>query len=98
MRRRRFYALPSLLGAILPRPDIEVDMTRSQALTFSARTATPVSIEIVLLADFGGDVERLAEDVRARVDGPVSSLTVRRASPGEREQRVTLTRGPGRST
>lgn len=98
MRRRRFYASPSLLGAALPRPDIEVDMTRSSALTFSARTATPVSIEIVLLSDFGGDVERLAEDVRARVDGPVSSLTVRRASSAEREQRVTVTSGLGRLT
>lgn len=100
MRRRRFYASPALLGAVLPDPDFVLDMTNTQALTFSVTASRPVSIGVVVPADYDGDVERLAADIRARVDVPVSSLTVRRAEPppAEGAPRVTLTSGPGRST
>lgn len=82
IRRRRFYAAPVLLTGTgtLPRADIMVDATRSQALTFSARPTTPVSIEVTLPCEFDGDVEQFARDVRARVDGPVSSVVVRRVA------------------
>lgn len=80
--RRQFYASAALLGALPASADIEIDATRSQVLAFAAKPLRPVSIVITVAADFDGDTDQLAADVRARVNGPVSSLTMRHATCG----------------